>query len=446
MSQRSATRRAVLRGGLGGLSVTVGLPLLDCLLDGNGIALASGAAMPVRFGTWHWGCGVNASRWIPQARGANYDLPPELAALASVRAKVNVLSGFRVLLDGNANFPHISGVVALRTGSAPTAPDDYARATLDVLVADAIGGSARFRSLDVAATGNPNHSYSRRSAALLNPAEVAPQALYARIFGLGFRDPARMAFQPDPKLLIRKSVLSAIADERHALMHGLGADDRQQVEQYFTAVRELEGQIDRQLQPPEPALACVKPSEPGTAAIGTEIETALANHRLLSRLLVLALACNQTRVFNIVFSDSLSSLRRAGESTSHHQLTHEEPVDAKLGYQPKATWFVEQSLGAWAEFVRDLEAVREGDVTLLDNCLVLAHSDTLYAKLHTLEGIPAMLAGRAGGRMKAGLHIDGKGDPITRIGLTSLQLMGLPVENWGTRSLATDKPIQDLLA
>ena len=44
-------RRTMLRGMLGGGAVTMGLPLLDCMLDINGTALASGAPMPVRFGT-----------------------------------------------------------------------------------------------------------------------------------------------------------------------------------------------------------------------------------------------------------------------------------------------------------------------------------------------------------------------------------------------------------
>ena len=55
---RSFPRREVLKGILGGGAVTVALPLLDCFLDGHGTALASGAPIPVRFGTWFWGLGV----------------------------------------------------------------------------------------------------------------------------------------------------------------------------------------------------------------------------------------------------------------------------------------------------------------------------------------------------------------------------------------------------
>ena len=79
------TRRNVLKGFAYGSAVTVGLPLLDCFLDGNGAALASGARIPTRFGTWFWGCGVNAARWIPDSTfgtsawpSGPLRIPPEL--------------------------------------------------------------------------------------------------------------------------------------------------------------------------------------------------------------------------------------------------------------------------------------------------------------------------------------------------------------------------------
>ena len=60
----SWTRRRVLQGIMRGSAVSVALPVLDCVLDDNGTAYASGAPLPVRFGTWFWGCGINAARWI----------------------------------------------------------------------------------------------------------------------------------------------------------------------------------------------------------------------------------------------------------------------------------------------------------------------------------------------------------------------------------------------
>ena len=60
-------------------------------------------------------------------------------------------------------------------------------------------------------------------------------------------------------------------------------------------------------------------------------------------------------------------------------------------------------------------------------------------------GIPIMLAGRAGGRIKTGLHIAGNGEPVTRVGLTIQQIMGVPVDRWGTGAMQTSKALSELL-
>ena len=86
---------------LGGAAVTVGLPLLDCFLNANGTALAAtGAPLPVVFGTWFWGCGLNPGRWEPKTVGANYDMNIETAALQPFKDRINVISGMKVFLDG----------------------------------------------------------------------------------------------------------------------------------------------------------------------------------------------------------------------------------------------------------------------------------------------------------------------------------------------------------
>ena len=440
------TRRRVLRGISRGIGASVAMPLLDCMLNANGTALASGAPIPLRFGTWFWGCGMNPERWNPKATGAGYEITPELKPVERVRPQINVLSKFNVLLDGKSNFVHYSGNLGLRTGQAPAQAEQNELPTLDILIADAIGTSTRFRSLELTATGNPRHSYSRRSTSLVNPSEPSPLAFYTRLFGPDFQDPNAADFKPDPGVIVRRSVLSSVSEDRARVMNQVGAADRSRLDEYFTSVRQLEQQLELQLQKPPPAEACKIPAKPADGPIGQDIAVSLTNHKVMVELLAMALACNQTKVFNMVFSDSASSLTRAGTDMTHHSLTHEELIDPQLGYQPKATEFHMQALGAWATFVEVLAAVREGDGTLLDNCLVMAHSDTSFAKMHDVLGIPVMLAGKAGGRVKTGLHIAGNGEPITRIGLTLQQVMGLPVDRWGTGAMQTAKPLSELLA
>lgn len=440
-------RRTILRGMVGGATIGVALPLLDCFLNDSGTAFAAGGGpLPLRFGTWFWGCGVNPDRWVPAAAGRDFELTPEMQALAPVRQHLSVLTGFNVATDGRPNFPHITGVLSTLTGTACKVSDQVEAPTVDVLISDAVGAGSRFRSLDISAVGDPKVSYSRRSASASNPPEISPVALYTRVFGPDFRDPNAADFRPDPRVLLRRSVLSVVSEDRRRLLREVGSGDRTRLDDYFTALRQTEQQLEMQLRPPPPAEACSIPGKPAEAPVGTEIEDATANHRIMAQLLAMALACNQTRVFNVVFSRGGSDLRKAGGSTSHHQLTHEEPVDPKLGYQPQSTYFSQRSVQAWAEFVSILARVREGDGSLLDNCAILAHSDVSLAKVHDLTGLPVMIAGRAGGRLRPGLHVRGNGDPVTRVGLTLQQVMGVPVERWGTGSLQTSKPVGEILA
>src|SRR5437868_10330425 len=117
-------RRRVLRGILDGGAVTVALPLLNCFLDGNGTALASGKPVPVRFGTWFWGLGANRAVFTPKKIGAGYDLPEEIAALAPVRDHLNVFTNFDVFKDSSPGLSHYTGWVIMRSGIAPATQND----------------------------------------------------------------------------------------------------------------------------------------------------------------------------------------------------------------------------------------------------------------------------------------------------------------------------------
>jgi hypothetical protein len=444
---RLATRRRVLKGMMGGAAVTVGLPFLDGFLNSNGTALAAtNTQLPVVFGSWFWGCGLTPGRWEPDTVGANYKLPVELKKLAAFHDQMSVISGMKAFLDGKPPTPHQTGHQAILTGHVPKPGVKADYASLDVLISDAIGSKTRFRSLEVTGSGNARDSLSRRGANVLNPSEVSPAALYARIFGPEFKDPNAAAFTPDARVMVRKSVLSSISEERAALAKELGTADKARLDQYFTSLRQLENQLDIELQKPAPMAACSTPGKPEETLQGLEVNDAVKNVKLMSELIAHALACGQTRVFNVAFADATSSVRKPGETATHHILTHEEAIDEDLGYQPRATWFNDIIMGSLADTATALRNIKEGDGTLLDRTLLMASSETGFAKIHSLENIPMMIIGKAGGRIKTGVHVQAKGDPATRVGLTVQQVMGVPVSSWGTDSLETSKTITELLA
>ncbi|PLK26204.1 DUF1552 domain-containing protein [Novosphingobium sp. TH158] len=441
------SRRTALRGMMGGAAVTVGVPLLDCFLDGNGQAMAAtGKPVPIRFGTWFWGLGVNPNRWFPSKQGKGYDLKPELAPIAPLQDKISILGGFNVPLDGAPNLPHVSGGAAVRTGRALTAERGLPGESFDVTIGDRISTRSRFAALDLSATGDPRNSLSGRGGGNLNPAEVSAAGLYQRIFGLGFKDPNSGSFTPDPQVMARRSVLSGVTEQRQSLERAVGAADKAKLDQYFTSLRQLENQLEVELTKPEPLQACKVPTKVPQLAVNAEIENVMKSHELMTDLLVMALACDQTRVFNMMFNNGASSLTRIGSTITHHQLTHEEVLDNRLGYQPEATYFLTKIMEAWLYFVTALDKVKEGDKTLLDNTLVFAHSETEFAKFHTIDNLPMMIAGSAGGRLKSGVYVDGAGSPISRVGLTLQQVMGVPLDRWGAKSMETNKSIGEILA
>ncbi|MCW1401038.1 DUF1552 domain-containing protein [Novosphingobium sp. MW5] len=444
------SRRSLLRGAVRGASVAMALPLFDMFLDGNGEALANGAPIPVRFGTWFWGCGVNTARWFPSKLGRDYDIKPELSPIAPFKDKVSVFSNFNCVLDGKPNLVHWSGVMATLSGAAPltggVTGGTSLLPTLDCLISDHIGGNTRFRSLELACTGQSSVSYSMRAGSTVNPSEVDPVQLYKRMFGAEFRDPNKAEFTPDPDVMIRQSVLSSVKDEREELMRSLGSADRARADQYFTSVRQVEQQLGKLLEKPAPAQACVLPKEPGKRELGPTWDVATNTHDLLGQLLVMALACNQTRVFSMALSNAGSNLRKPGDPVAFHELTHEEPVDEKLGYQPKATFFIEKSMDTLASMLKMMDGVKEGAGTLLDNSLVLATSESNFAKIHSVDNLPILVAGSGGGKWKQGQHISGNGDPSSRVGLTIQQAMGMSVSEWGEGAMKTAKPITEVLA
>jgi hypothetical protein len=220
------SRRRFLQSTLNGSAVTIALPFLNCFLNENGTALASGAPIPMRFGTWSWGLGMSEAIFVPQKTGANFDLPPEIASLAPVQEHINLYTNFHVFKDAAPNLCHHSGWVILRSGIAPMTSENRPGETIDVTVARKIGNATRFRSLSATATGDVRDSFSYENGNSVNAPEWSPIRFYQRLFGTDFQDPNASEFTPDPRVLIRKSSLSLVLDETRKLNREVGVEDR----------------------------------------------------------------------------------------------------------------------------------------------------------------------------------------------------------------------------
>src|SRR4029453_9451337 len=102
-------RRTILRGALGGAAVSVALPTLEAMLNGNGTALAAGQKLPRRMGVFFWGNGIRHSFWVPAQRGPKWNLSDELEPLAPVKKYINVVTGM-VVKTGNEQGHHAGTV------------------------------------------------------------------------------------------------------------------------------------------------------------------------------------------------------------------------------------------------------------------------------------------------------------------------------------------------
>ena len=441
----TVTRRRMLRGMLNGGAVSVALPFLNCFLNDNGNALASGAPIPLRFGSWTWGLGMSEAVFVPKNTGANYDLPPEIAPLQRIQKHVNLFTNFRAFKDAAPNLCHHTGWVILRSGIAPLSPENRPGETIDVTIARKIGNNTRLRNLSATATGDVRDSFSYENGNSVNTPEWSPLRLYQRLFGADFQNPNASEFKPDPRILVRKSVLSGVMEETRALQKELGAEDRTRLDQYFSGLRDIERRFDLQLKKPEPIAGCRALGAPEDLPSGVDADLVSRRHRSMADLMLMAVECDQVRVFNMFTAAAFAGTTQRGYDKPHHTATHEEAVDPAQKCQPHVSWFTRRAMEEWTYYVEALAKIKEGAGTLLDNVLIYASTDQSFAKTHSIEGIPMFTAGTAGGRIKTGLHIDGGGTPGTRLGYTAMRLMGLDVPSWGSQSNHTSKEIGEIL-
>jgi len=338
------SRRRFLKGTLNGSAVTVALPFLNCFLNENGTALANGAPIPMRFGTWSWGLGMSEAIFVPKKTGPNFDLPPEIASLAPIQQHINLFTNFHVFKDAAPNLCHHSGWVILRSGIAPMTAENKPGETIDVTVARKIGNATRFRSLSATATGDIRDSFSYENGNSVNAPEWSPLRFYQRLFGTDFQDPNAEEFTPDPRTMIRKSSLSVVLDDARKLNKELGVEDRARLDQYFTSVRDLERRFDLQLQKPDPREACIVTDQPEDLPTGLDAYLVSKRHRMMTDLMLMAVACDQTRVFNMFYASAFSATTKPGYDKPHHTATHEEAVDPELQCQPNVSWYTRRAM------------------------------------------------------------------------------------------------------
>lgn len=423
------SRRSLLRGVLGGAVVGVGLPMLNLFSEQAGSARAASGVIPRRFGLFWWGNGNVPATWAPQRQGEDWVLSEQLAGLQAVKHKIAVITGTSVRVPNT--LPHFSGSAGFLSGRPPielSGDHTYAGPTIDQVIAAEIGGETRFRSLQTAAVPGGTISFSGPYSS--NPHESSPHALFERLFGVGFTAPGEERVV-DPRIALRRSVLDVVGDQARALQSKLGQADIARLDQHLSGIRDLELQLARLESDPPRLDACVRPDAPAEAL---DLSTLAQRHRAVVDVLVMALACDQTRVFSHMFSEPVNTSLYPGSSDGHHQLTHNEAGD-----QPEVQAIAAQIMVELAYLIAALDAVPEGEGTLLDNTALLASSEVSLGKTHSVEDLPIIVAGTACGNLRTGLHYHSDArESASRVSLSLIRAMGINAGSWGEDDARTE--------
>jgi hypothetical protein len=438
MARMTLSRRAVLRGGAAGGVLALPLPRLGAMLNGNGTAYAGGAPLRRTFGTWFFGNGVIPDRWIPRAEGNDFPLSDQLQPLAAVKPKLTVVSGMQ--LKTGRQSAHSYGTTGALTGakegkdSGGKSTGSVQLPTIDQVVADLIAKDAPRRSFQLGVTqatprthGDMYFCSSFTSPTQPNFPEFDPAVAWKALVG----GAAPAGTMPDDRVgQVRKSVLDLIRRDAGRLQARVGAEDRHRLDQHLEGLRDLEKRI---FPPPVPAACANGAAAPGVAP-DTKAEAPPAVNKAMADLLVLALSCDVTRVFAFMFSYPAAHVhfRHLGAGAIgddfHNTLCHggdDASVHRGVIYE----------LQCFAYLLERMDAVVEGDRTLLDNSCVLTATCVAYGKTHQREEWPIMIAGRAGGALKGNVHVRAPLDNPTKVLLTLANAYGANLRQLGKDDL-----------
>ena len=433
-------RRTMLRGVVGGTVVGLALPTLECMLNGNGTAYAAGEPLAKRFGVFFWGNGVRASQWRPAATGAAYQLSPNLMPLAEFKNQLHVISGLDIK-TGNPRGHH-AGTVGILSGAPlipqPAASGSYAstfsQPSIDQVVANHFQADplrrTAFRSVEIGVSkdviygeGTTLGHLSHNGPDNTNPAVRSPKTLFNRLFSADFIASAASQ-KPDPKLALRRQLLDAVSADARALSQKVSAADRRRLDQHLTSVAELQTRLETL------ETQSVRQCSPGTAPNDIPEKNGQEQLALISTamadVLALALACDRTRVFSIMYSGSVgyTSFPEDGVTAGSHDLSHNAPGD-----QPQLSTGVTVTMRHFGLFLKRLKETSDGARSLLDGAAILASSDLAEGRAHTNNDYPILLVGGAGGALRSGIHYRGNGGNTSMALLTAMRAVDVPLAN-----------------
>jgi hypothetical protein len=428
-------RRAVLRG----FGTVLALPLLDSMLPDS--AAAETAARPRRLQIFYSPNGMMMEAYRPATSGTSAALPPvlppTLAPLAPYRDKITVISGLghpSAAALGDRPAGHGRSCPAFLTGThvrQTEGTDIRCAISVDQVFANHLGDATQLSSLELgidppSLLGSCDIGYSCaytngiswRNPTVPLPVTANPRDAFERLFGDGDALDARSRLA---QLRRQSSILDFVRDDTARLSARIGRDDRRKLDEYLESTRDIERRIQRAIST-------------GGAARSTGMERpsgipdSFDDHvRMMIDLQVLAMQADITRIGSFMIGREISNRTypEIGVPDSHHMLSHH-------GHNPEKTAKLARinqlHMGYFAYFLGRMQAVKDGDGTLLDRTLVLRGSAFGDPNDHDHMDLPIIVAG---GLVKGNRHLAVEKQSASNLMLSALNLLGVPATAFG---------------
>jgi hypothetical protein len=419
------SRRTVLRG----LGVAMSLPWLEAMgpLRAWADQPQPAQAVPNRMAFLYVPNGINMEDWTPREEGPDFQLTPILRSLTPVRDRLLVLTGLtadKARPHGDGGGDHARALAAFLTGAQPRKTDGTdirAGISADQVAAARIGQATRLASLEIgcepgAMAGNCDSGYSCvysstmswRSATQPLPKEVNPKLIFERMFSA---EPDAQRQARDQR---RGSILDFVREDSKDLHGQLSGHDRRKLDEYFSAVRDVEQRIQRTGD----AGAAPPADFAAPAGIPKESEQHL---RLMCDLIVLAFQADVTRVVTFVLANE-------GSNRAYPFIEVPDDPAKKAKIRDINAFHVRQL----AYLLEKLQSIREGDGTLLDHAMIAYGSGNSDGNRHNHDNLPILLAGGGCGTLRSGRHLRYPDEtPLNNLWISLLNRLDVQVASLG---------------
>lgn len=422
-------RRRFLRG-TG--SAAIALPLLDAMGPSFGqqtLAASATAVAPKRFVAMCAGLGFHTPHLFPENETKDFATTPYLKKLEAFQNQITVFSGLSHP-NQQGNNGHASELTWLTSAQRPGLAGFKNSISLDQQIAQKIGTETRYPFLTLSTTGGSSLSWSSNGVSI--PGISSASKLFSSLFIDGSQQQVAVEMQSVRR---GKSILDTVSGRAMELAREVGHRDQEKIDEYLTAVRDLESR----LQQSEGWITKPKPKVDSKLPVDiTDKADAIAKQRLLYDMIALALQTDSTRTITFALEGLNAAPKIPGVNSDWHGLSHHGKDPEKIN---ELKIIEEAEFTAFAEFLTKLQLIRENDRTLLDSTTVLFGSNLGNASAHDWHNLPILVAG--GGLKHQGYvaHDSKNNTPLANLFVALAQNIGIEIDRFGSSTSSSIRGI-----